>query len=261
MTGVQRRWVPTAAVAALLAVAAVAAAYSSVPVTYAPLGEPPGVHPTQNVQPPQPPAPPPRDVPPHEPSTVLKVLMWSLVALGVAAVVGLVVLLLRTGLRRLAAIRPGLAVHREPVTRPTRAAAAAQEVVAAVDSGLDALSGDPDDPRRAVIACWVRLEAAAQAAGVPRGPADTPTDLVLRLLDGYAVSRPVLDGFADVYRRARYATGTVDEPMRAAATEALRQVRADLAVGHLPAPPGGTAEGAPGPVPALAQPTDGGEDR
>ncbi len=59
-------------------------------------------------------------------------------------------------------------------------------MLAAVDAGLADL--DDGDPRAAVIACWVRLEEAAAAAGTPREPGDTPGELVLRLLAGHQVS-------------------------------------------------------------------------
>jgi hypothetical protein len=91
------------------------------------------------------------------------------------------------------------------------------------------------DPRTAVIACWVRLEEAAEEAGVPRLAGDTPTDLVSRLLRGdptagvpAIASADVLDGFAHVYREARYATHTVDERMRDQARAALRRLRGEL---------------------------------
>jgi hypothetical protein len=102
--------------------------------------------------------------------------------------------------------------------------------VAALDAGLDRLGDRDTDPRRAVIACWVRLEDAAAAAGTPRHPGDTPTDLVARLLAAHRVSRPVLDEFAAVYREARYATHVVDERMRAAAVRSLSHLRAELTV-------------------------------
>jgi hypothetical protein len=104
------------------------------------------------------------------------------------------------------------------------------EVIAAVDAGLSDLDDDDQDPRRAVIACWVRLEQAAAAAGTPREPGDTPTDLIVRLLSAHQVSARVLYPLADVYRLARYATHTVDLNMRTQARMALRQVRAELMV-------------------------------
>jgi hypothetical protein len=82
-----------------------------------------------------------------------------------------------------------------------------------------------------VIACWVRLEQAAAAAGTPRHPGDTPTDLVGRLLAEQQVNSRVLAALLDVYRQARYATHTVDDRMRAQAVDALQRLRADLGAG------------------------------
>lgn len=109
--------------------------------------------------------------------------------------------------------------------------ASAEEVVAALDAGLIDLSDADLDPRRAVIACWLRLEQAAAAAGTPRQATDTPTDLVTRLLGEHNVSGDVLASFADVYREARYATHTVDERMREQARFALQRLRAELTAG------------------------------
>jgi uncharacterized protein DUF4129 len=116
---------------------------------------------------------------------------------------------------------------------------AAEQVVAVLDAGLSDLSDTDLDPRRAVIACWVRLEQVAAAAGTPRQVADTPTDLVTRLLAAHcAVPHPaaapigvdpgVLAAFAEIYRRARYATHGVDEQMRGQARTALERIRSEL---------------------------------
>lgn len=118
-------------------------------------------------------------------------------------------------------------LRRDPADPPA-IAPSAEEVVAALDAGLAALTDADTDPRRAVIACWVRLEQAAASAGTPRRAADSPTDLVRRLLDAHRVSRAVLDRFAAVYREARYATHAVDERMRETAVSALRQLRGEL---------------------------------
>jgi hypothetical protein len=105
---------------------------------------------------------------------------------------------------------------------------AEREVLDAVDAGLADLSDLDGDPRRAVIACWLRLEEAARAAGVPRRAGDTSTDLVTRLLADRVLSAEVLTAFAEVYRAARFATHTVDERMRDQALAALRRLRAEL---------------------------------
>jgi hypothetical protein len=117
----------------------------------------------------------------------------------------------------------GKAARREPRT--------AEELVAALDAGLEELSDADRDPRRAVIACWVRLEQAAAAAGTPRDPGDSPTDLVGRLLREQRVDARVLAALLDVYRQARYATHTVDDQMRQQARSALERLRADLGAG------------------------------
>jgi hypothetical protein len=117
----------------------------------------------------------------------------------------------------------------QPAPQTRTAAGRREEVLAAVDAGLVDLDDNDTDPRRAVIACWVRLEEAAAAAGTARQPGDAPGDLVLRLLAAHQVSAGVLLPLADVYRLARYATHTVDSGMRDSARAALRQLRAELA--------------------------------
>jgi hypothetical protein len=82
-----------------------------------------------------------------------------------------------------------------------------------------------------VIACWVRLEQAAAAAGTARLPGDSPTDLVGRLLREQRVDAGVLAALLAVYREARYATHTVDDRMRAQAVSALQRLRVDLGAG------------------------------
>jgi ABC-type transporter Mla MlaB component len=152
------------------------------------------------------------------------------VALILLCVVGLIVLgivvfaLLREQAKRRAKRKGKLARKK---TQPRTA----DELVAALDAGLEELSDADRDPRRAVIACWVRLEQAAAAAGTPRHPGDTPTDLVGRLLAEQQVDSRVLAALLEVYRQARYATHTVDDQMRRQAVDALQRLRADLGAG------------------------------
>ncbi|GAA0730168.1 DUF4129 domain-containing protein [Dactylosporangium roseum] len=223
------RWLPVLAVVAVLGVGAVAASTSSPEITNLP------------VPPPEATSPPPR--PTAEVTALPTVageqgggsafstpdwLMYAAVALCAAVVLaliaGLVVMLLRNAAPKR---KPRLFVEPQAATPMTPDTG--QEVIAAVDAGLSELSDTDGDPRRAVIACWVRLERAAAAAGTPRLIGDSPTELVTRLLSGHRVSRPTLEGLAEVYREARYATHPVDERSRRAAIEALRQLRAELA--------------------------------
>lgn len=180
---------------------------------------------------------------------------WLLGAVQVLCVlvsVGLVVLVLWMMLRnRLGTRERSLPGTKEPET------AARQDVIAALDRGLSELDDSDTDPRRAVIACWVRLEQAAAGAGTPRAPGDTSTDLVGRLLAEQHVSAAVLFPLAEVYRLARYATHTVDATMRDQARAALGQLRAELSrTAHLAA--AGTRTDRSGtPTDRSGTPTDG----
>src|SRR5262249_35437498 len=104
---------------------------------------------------------------------------------AIAAVLAAAALFLRgRGRPELRRRRPGLANRRtEDVGRLVRAA---------VDEGLHGLDESDADPRRAIIACWVRLEQAAAAAGTSRAAGETSTDLVARVLAGHRVNADVL---------------------------------------------------------------------
>jgi hypothetical protein len=221
-----RQWMPLIAVAALLAIGALAAARSTVQLTQ--------VLPKPDIQQPEldrPPTPAPDEgrATPGDDLTTLP--DWVGTAVGafcliaVAAAIGVLVWHV---------MRDRLRVRSAPLAAEERARPApanADEVVAALDAGLTELSDADSDPRIAVIACWVRLEEAAAAAGTPRHPGDTSTDLVRRLLATHRVSGPVLDDFAGVYRLARYATHTIDERTRADAIRALALLRGELTAG------------------------------
>lgn len=221
-------------VVVLLGLAATAAVFSTVDLT--------------EVDPPDLPPPPTRAPDPVAPDLVAPTppappaegggLPWlgdALLVVLLGAVLAGLVWLGRALLRRRGRRLPGLrALTGVPAGEPPEVEPA--PLVAALDAGLVELSDDDRDPRRAVIACWVRLEEAAAAAGVPRFETDTAADLVVRLLRGggaeaggaQLVSEPVLAGFADVYRLARYATHTVDEQMRTQARTALARLREEL---------------------------------
>jgi hypothetical protein len=152
----------------------------------------------------------------------------ALLAVLLAAIIGLIIFaIIRDQVRRRTR-----RVRLRPTDEPP---STADDLVAALDAGLLDLSDTDRDPRRAVIACWVRLEQAAAAAGTPRQPGDTPGDLVGRLLVEQQVDASVLADLATVYREARYATHAVDERMRSNARAALQRLRADLAAAEVPA--------------------------
>ncbi|GIJ44823.1 hypothetical protein Val02_17090 [Virgisporangium aliadipatigenens] len=224
-----RRWLPLLAVAALLAAALFAAAYSEPQFDVRDL---PG---TEQSQPPpavSPGAEPSFLTPPSaapEPQTIqIEIPGWVNGVLGVACALVTALLLgyLLWFVLRDTIQAKGRPIRVEPGAPPPPAVHA--EVAAAVDAGLAALADGDSDARAAVIACWVRMEQAASEAGTPREPSDAPGDYVIRLLSTQAVSRDVLDRFAWVYRQARYSIGPVDDRMRQTAISALRQLRAEL---------------------------------
>ena len=222
-----RRWWPLAAILGLLFLASIAATRSApqlerfnpdagVVATPAPL-LPPSRLPTGPTQ---------------EPTEAASALPGWLgqAALVVVGVVGILVIgLVVWTLLRHQMSRRGTRKGRREAGRPEPRTA--EDLVAALDAGLQELSDTDRDPRRAVIACWVRLEQAAAAAGTPRHAGDSPTDLVARLLAEQRVDASVLTPFAGVYRQARYATHTVDDQMRQQARMALERLRADLGAG------------------------------
>jgi hypothetical protein len=155
-------------------------------------------------------------------------MLWSFLAL-VTVVVAVVIAFF---LRQLAGSGSRFRRRRLPRRDSVPPRNLAAEVVAAVEAGLLELDESDTDPRRAVIACWVRLERAAAAAGTPRELGDTSTDHVMRLLGTHSLSGDVLTTFADVYRQARYAARhEVDETMRDHARLALRRLRGELTAG------------------------------
>jgi hypothetical protein len=222
-----RKWWPVAGVALLLALASVVVPHSSLQINRVepPVEDVPGLpeYPPEGLRPSFPPQP--GDVSADREAGLpewITTLAAALCVLAVLAVVGLLLFTLIRDIQR----RRSRAMPAEEVGRPPARAAA--DVVAALDAGLVDLSDTDADPRRAVIACWVRLEQAAAAAGTARQIGDSPTDLVTRLLLGHEISGDLLAALAHVYREARYATHTVDERMRIEARSALQRLRAEL---------------------------------
>jgi hypothetical protein len=222
-----RRWWPLAAVLALLFVTSLAATRSAPQLDQitddaAPTTDPPllpTARPTVTTGAKQPP-----EAASGLPDWVGTVAIFLLGILALV-VLGLAVFALLRDRSRRRSRRRGVVAHRRDQGRT------AEDLVAALDAGIEELSDTDRDPRRAVIACWVRLEQAAAVAGTPRHPGDSPTDLVGRLLREQRVDGQVLAALLDVYREARYATHTVDNQMRQQARSALERLRADLGAG------------------------------
>jgi hypothetical protein len=220
-----KRWLPVVGVIGVLAIAWFASLYSSTDVTQLPS------LPTKSgsVLAPQPDSAIKGPSVPYVGVPVPTWLFWVIVGSVLIFVAVVVVTLLWTFFKYWAPAKKSRLLLRDGSGGPLRdRAEEEQAVLDALDAGLTELSDRDTDPRRAVIACWVRLERAAAEAGTPRDRGDSPTDLVTRLLSAHRVSRPVLDRFARVYREARYATAPIGEDARQVALSALAQVRREL---------------------------------
>jgi hypothetical protein len=186
-------------------------------------GEPATVVPSAGGATEPPPSTPPTFAGPDPDGAIPAWLFTAGAFLFIAAVAGL---LLYIGLRYLLIERVARReILDQPATQPP--GADLEQVRDAVRAGLADLDTG-GDPRRAVIACWLRLERLAAAAGSARLAADTPADLVTRLLARHRVSDRALDRLADAYRLARYAPAEVSGELLATARQALQDVAVHL---------------------------------
>lgn len=215
------RWVPLVVISGLLGVAALAASIAAPGVHRR--AAPPPLLPSVSTRPNDPFG---GSAPPVGPSGAIAPLRdaWLLATIVFAIALVLAVFLLwhlivirRRPFRQYERDRDGTP---EPLT--------VRDVVTALNDAIARLAGE-GDARSAVIACWVRLEQATQAAGTPRALSDAPADLVTRLLGAYQVSKPALTSLADLYRTARYSAKPIDNPMRERALSALTTVRSEIA--------------------------------
>ncbi len=105
---------------------------------------------------------------------------------------------------------------------------AAPALARAVDEGLARLDeGTTDD---AVIQCWVLLEAAAADAGLGRRPAETASELTVRVLERAAVPTAAIGRLLWLYRTARFSPHPLPDTARGDAEAALQEIRAGLQV-------------------------------
>ncbi|MDN3240339.1 DUF4129 domain-containing protein [Glycomyces tritici] len=85
-----------------------------------------------------------------------------------------------------------------------------------------------DDPRAAIMACWLHFERASEAVGIEREPSDTPSDLVRKLLVRHELDGAALRRLSEAYLRARYSPHQVVEADRDQARDALIALQAQL---------------------------------
>lgn len=95
------------------------------------------------------------------------------------------------------------------------------------DAGLVDLESIAD-PRRAVIACYARMQRAIEAAGIRRRRSDTPVELLRRSLADERLPKGSIARLTDLFQRAKFSSHRIDDAMRRSALLALRHIRAAL---------------------------------
>jgi Domain of unknown function (DUF4129) len=99
----------------------------------------------------------------------------------------------------------------------------------AIDAAIDDLETE-DDPRRAVIVAYARMERALQAHGIPRRAWEAPTEYLERVLRKLGGQAGPAHRLTELFEIAKFSAHEVDEQMRDDALDALRELRAGLAV-------------------------------
>ena len=97
----------------------------------------------------------------------------------------------------------------------------------ALADSLDDLRAE-QDPRRAVIAAYARLERTLAAFGLPRRPAEAPAEYLSRILALLEVSHRSIARLTALFERAKFSQHEVGGDMKDAAIEALETTREEL---------------------------------
>jgi uncharacterized protein DUF4129 len=99
-----------------------------------------------------------------------------------------------------------------------------------LDDAVDDVLAE-EDPRRAVIAAWARLERVLAAHGHARRAPEAPFEYAARAFAELGLAREALDGFAALYEWARFSVNQVTPGMREEALDRLLWVRESIRVG------------------------------
>ena len=130
-----------------------------------------------------------------------------------------------------------LAVLRLARELPERQLVLELDPLSVAEAGREAMRRDRElydaalaesDVRNGIVACWVLLEETAANVGIPRLPAETATELVVRFLHTLDVDPRPVSTLARLYHEARFSTHELPVDARARAEQALADIHADL---------------------------------
>jgi len=106
-----------------------------------------------------------------------------------------------------------------------------------IEAGREALRRDRElydaalaesDVRNGIVGCWVLLEETAANVGIPKLPAETATELVMRFLHTLDVDPRPVATLAALYHEARFSSHELPADARRRAEQALAAIHADL---------------------------------
>lgn len=103
----------------------------------------------------------------------------------------------------------------------------ADELREAVESGRLAFA-ELDDARAAIIACYLAMEGSLADRGAARGVADTPDELLARVVSGGIVRGGAARRLTGLFYEARFSTHPLGRAERDAASAALDELAAEL---------------------------------
>jgi Domain of unknown function (DUF4129) len=142
---------------------------------------------------------------------------------AIAAATIAAVALLAAALLVLGAV--GLAQLRK---RRQRAAPTEEEaVMSAVEESLDDLRRERD-VRRAIIACYARMERSLERAGSGRRPAEAPFDYLVRILERITANGRAARTLTELFERAKFSVEPMVEADKQQAISALELLRAEV---------------------------------
>jgi hypothetical protein len=118
--------------------------------------------------------------------------------------------------------------HRRRTRPPVRQREELREQLESVLSEtLDDLESE-QDPRRAVIRAYARMETVLAAHGLPREPHEAPLEYLARVLRDLRVRPVAAHALTELFERAKFSQHEIDAAMKEEAIAALATVRADL---------------------------------
>ncbi len=103
----------------------------------------------------------------------------------------------------------------------------AERLAAVLDDTLDDIRAEVD-PRRAIIACYARLEDVLAANGAPRVASETPDEYLARVLHELEIDPGAVGRLTDLYTRVKFSPHAVGVAMKDDAIAALEQTRDEL---------------------------------